>query len=316
MRSRANRTTWVLAALGIMAIASRNVQWRDVAASLERSDPTWLAICIALVVVDRGLMAWRCVALLRVIESAPPLSLSRVLRLFFISSFVGTFLPGGIGGDAVRVIGLNRLGASTSVSVGAVSVDRLFGTVSILLMAVFGIGIAGTLVEPQFFRWAILIAAVGVLGTLALLKNTDSLASIVRWTGAGRAPTMERLAQRFLDALRLYRPHNALLTRVLLASMIVQALRSAQAWSLGLSIGLTIDGVWYFALIPLASLAFMLPASVSGLGAGTASFLPLFGRAGVTDADAVSLSLLFWFLGVLGSLPGGLLLLTRGRSTP
>ena len=103
---------------------------------------------------------------------------------------------------------------------------------------------------------------------------------------------------------------------MLAASAAVQALRSAQAWCLGLAIGLPISGVWYFALIPFVVLAFLLPFSIGGVGAGTASFVPLFAYAGLTREDAVALSLLFAFLGVVGNLPGGLLMVVSPGSDP
>jgi glycosyltransferase 2 family protein len=276
---------------------------------MARGSWRWFAICFVLVVIDRVLMAWRWVALLRAAEGLPRVPLRQLIRLFFVSTFVGTFLPGSIGGDAVRAVGLSRLGASTSAAVGSVAVDRVLGTVSVLLMAVVGATLAGSLLDERWLKLAILVSAIGVAGTLLLLFDSRLLAGLVRWAGGGRFPTLERWAQSFLSAIRQYGEHRGVLVGVLVASVAVQALRSAQAWCLGLAIGLTISGVWYFALIPFAVLAFLLPASVGGFGAGTASFVPLFALAGLTNADAVALSFLFAFLGVVGNLPGGVLML-------
>ena len=74
-------------------------------------------------------------------------------------------------------------------------------------------------------------------------------------------------------------------------------------------------GGWYFALIPFGVLAFLLPLSVSGLGAGVASFVPLFALAGLPREEAFALGLLFWFLGVLGNLPGGILMVLGSNSS-
>ena len=60
---------------------------------------------------------------------------------------------------------------------------------------------------------------------------------------------------------------------------------------------------WYFALIPFGVLAFLLPLSVSGLGAGVASFVPLFALAGLPRE------------GVLGNLPGGILMVLGSNSS-
>jgi len=179
----------------------------------------------------------------------------------------------------------------------------------VLLMAAGGLILVGRLIDGRLLALSVVIAIIGVAGTLLLLFDSSILTGLVRWAGEGRFPTLERLAQKCLTAIRQYGDHRGVLVGVLLASIGVQALRSAQAWCLGLAIGLTVSGVWYFALIPFGVLAFLLPFSVSGLGAGTASFVPLFALVGVPAADAVALSLLFWFLGVVGNLPGGILMI-------
>ena len=299
----------VLLAVVLMWLATRGVEWDDVFAAMARRSWRWFALCFLLVVIDRMLMAWRWIVLLRAVEQPPHVPLHQIIRLFFVSTFVGTFTPGSIGGDAMRVMSLARLGASTSAAVGSVAVDRMLGTVSVLLMAVVGATLAGSKIDAFWLRFALLVSTIGVTGTLLLLFDSRVLAGLVRWAGGGRFPTVERWAQKFLAAIRQYGDHRGVLVGVLAASVAVQALRSAQAWCLGLAIGLAISGVWYFALIPFVVLAFLLPASIAGLGAGTASFVPLFAYARLTNEDAVALSLLFAFLGVVGNLPGGVLML-------
>ena len=54
------------------------------------------------------------------------------------------------------------------------------------------------------------------------------------------------------------------------------------------------------------------PITISGLGTSQLMFELFFGRVGVPAAQAVALSILFLALGVLGSLPGGILYLIGG----
>src|SRR5687768_9369172 len=163
------RAARVVIALALMWLATRGVAWSDVFAAMARGSLPWFAICLALVVIDRVLMAWRWVALLRTVEPPPHVPLHQLIRLFFVSTFVGTFLPGGIGGDAVRIVSLTRLGASTSAAVGSVAVDRLLGTMSVLLMAVVGVALAGGQLDDRWLRFALLVSAIGVTGTVLLL---------------------------------------------------------------------------------------------------------------------------------------------------
>lgn len=305
----------LLIAGGLIWLTTRSVIWAEVWTALDRIALPWFGLCLGLVVCDRTLMAWRWIALLRAVEPEPHVPLWPLVRVFFVSTFVSAFLPGtgSLGGDAVRAVSLSRRGIAVPQAVGSVAVDRLLGTVSVLLMAVAGLVIAGRLIDSRWLVWASLAAIVGVSGSVLLLFDSRALVMLVRWAGAAHFPTVERLSQKFLLAIRQYGAHRRVLATVLAASVGVQILRSAQAWCLGLALGLSIAGVWYFALIPFAVIAFLLPASVSGLGAGTASFVPLFALAEVPAADAVALSLLFWLLGMLGNLPGGILVAAGER---
>ena len=60
------------------------------------------------------------------------------MRMFFVSTFVGTFLPASVGGDAVRAYGLSKEGVGGVDAVASVLMDRLLGVVSILLVAIAG----------------------------------------------------------------------------------------------------------------------------------------------------------------------------------
>ncbi len=53
------------------------------------------------------------------------------------------------------------------------------------------------------------------------------------------------------------------------------------------------------------------PITISGLGTSQLMFELFFGRVGVPAPQAVALSILFLALGVLGTLPGGVLYLIR-----
>src|SRR5215212_7483158 len=70
--------------------AARDADWRPI------------AFAILLVLVDRALMAYRWIVLLRLVNRGAPPPLRDLVRIFFVSTFVGTFLPASVGGDAVR----------------------------------------------------------------------------------------------------------------------------------------------------------------------------------------------------------------------
>ena len=94
---------------------------------------------------------------------------------------------------------------------------------------------------------------------------------------------------------------------MLVASVFVQALRVLQAWCLGMALGLTVGMAWYFAFVPVIVFVMMMPISVAGIGTSQAAFVFFFTRVGMSQPDALALSILFLALAIVGNLPGGLL---------
>jgi hypothetical protein len=274
----------------------------------------WIGAAILLVLVDRALMAYRWMALLAPLSSATRPPFASVLRIFFVSSFVGSFLP-GVGGDAVRTWSLARDGVPGSQSLASVLLDRLLGVISIVLAALAGLALAPDLLSDGLVQWTLAVAGLGSAVGLAFVFSAslhEALQPLVARLPDGRP---RAVAGRILAALRAYDAHRGTLGLVLAASLGVQALRILQAWMLGLSLQIAAPLAAYFAFIPIILLVMQVPITVSGLGTSQVGFELLFPRVGVDPAGAIALSLLFVGLGVVGNLPGGLLYLT-GRGAP
>src|SRR5262249_4028455 len=115
---------------------------RDVLAAMAGADWRPVAIPVALVLVHRTLLACRWLRLLCIIDRADRPPLAETMRIFFVSTFVGTFLPASIGADAVRAYGMTRLNVRGRDAVASVFMDRMLGVASILVMAAVGLTLA------------------------------------------------------------------------------------------------------------------------------------------------------------------------------
>ena len=83
-------------------------------------------------------MVWRWIILLRARGAA--VTTKSATWIYLVSSFVGGFLPAGVGADAARAYTLSQRTARGSEAVASVAVDRLFGLLSIVIMGVVGCG--------------------------------------------------------------------------------------------------------------------------------------------------------------------------------
>ena len=73
----------------------------DVVRAAAGADPRWLGAAVASVLIDRTLMALRWIDLLVALTPGSRPRFARVLRIFFVSSFVSNFVP-GVAADMYR----------------------------------------------------------------------------------------------------------------------------------------------------------------------------------------------------------------------
>jgi glycosyltransferase 2 family protein len=287
----------------------------DIARVAAGASLPWIGWACALVVVDRTLMACRWLLLLRPVTAAAPPPMGAVLRVFFVSTFVGSFLPASVGGDAVRAYSVRRHAVPGASAVASVVMDRVLGAVSTILLGVTSLVLSRTPVPAGVVA---ILAAGAVASAVLALVIFDDRAAALAGRGVSTLPgaPVRRFVQALVDAVRAYRHHHGTLATVTLASVGVQVLRVLQAWCLGRGLGLDVGLATYFLAIPAILLIMLLPITVNGLGTSQAAFLWLFGAAGVSLPRAFALSILFVALGVVGNLPGGLLYAFGGGPAP
>jgi glycosyltransferase 2 family protein len=309
-----------VARLAVAVTLTAVIIWRNnpgaILASATRTDLRWIFAAVLLVLLDRSLMAYRWVVLLRVADAGERVPLAAILRVFFVSTFVGTFLPASIGADAVRAYSLSRTHVGAAPALASVLMDRLLGVVSLLIVSVAGLAVAADLFEETVLLVAIGVVAAACLAGLALVYS-EAWASwisgrLARMPGAN----VRRLGAELVTAVRAYSTRHSAIGNVLAGSIAVQALRILQAFALGRSIGIEAPLSAYVAFVPIILLIMLLPISIYGLGTSQLAFAAFFSRVGVPSGDAIALSLLFLALGILGNLPGAILYVAGSRRVP
>jgi uncharacterized protein (TIRG00374 family) len=265
-----------------------------------------LVAVLALVGVDRAIMIYRWVLLLR--ASGVPVSTARAADIFLVSAFVGSFLPAGVGADAARAYSLRRH-ADGGEALASVVVDRLLGTLSLGLMGVVGL-IAWTTAASNDWR---IFLAIGVLAALSV--GAFWADRVVRAVLADRdhAGPIGRRVLRLADAVSRYRGRGGTLAHVFVWSVAIHVLRIVQAYLLGLGLGLMVPFSYYLLFMPLGLLMLLLPISVSGFGLPQGVFVWLLRPVGVPDAASFALSTLIVVTGLAGNVPGLLLWLRKDR---
>jgi len=284
------------------------VYWADPSQILDAAaamDWRWLGAALLLVLVDRTLMAMRWIDLLVALAPGTRPPLPAVLRVFFVSSFVSNFIP-SVGADLYRAYALSRHDVHLAESTASVLMDRALGVLSVVLVAAVALPYAT--VQGRGELLALLGVMAAVCGVAAAVIFSERAAGAVR--AAARVipiKVLHRVTAALTDAVRAYAAHHGAIGRVLALSVLVQVFRVLQAWCLGRGLGIDLPLGIYFAFIPLIVFIMQVPITPNGLGTTQLAFERFFVPQGAPPPNVVALSFLFLALGILGSLPGGVL---------
>jgi hypothetical protein len=273
----------------ILAYLATRIDMAEAARATAAISRPHLVLVLLMIGLDRAVMILRWVLLLR--ASGNAISTADATRLFLVSSFVGSFLPAGVGGDAARAYGLARENTTGSEALASVAVDRLLGVGSLVLMAIIGV-IAWA---PQGRTdWRIgaaivtaLVACVGVFWANEWM----------RWIIPARrhGSFFTRRVLQLTDAVGRYRDRRGVL---------VQVLRITQAYVLALGLGMSVPFTYFLLFMPLGLLMLLLPISISGFGLPQGVIVWLLRPMGVPDSQSFALSTLIILTGLAGNLPG------------
>jgi len=232
-----------------------------------------------------------------------------------VSSFVSNFVP-SVGADLYRAHALSRYDVHFAESTASVLMDRALGVLSVVLVAAAALPFA-----PSIAGLSSMIATVAVLFVVCAIaaavvfseRAAELVRAAARWIPIG---LLHRVTDALTDAVRRYADHHGELLRVLVLSIVVQVIRVLQAWCLGVALGLHLPVWTYFVFIPIIVFIMQIPVSINGIGTTQAAFAWAFVPQGGPKAGVFALSVLFLALGILGTLPGGLLYAIDIRKGP
>lgn len=224
----------------------------------------------------------------------------KLFALYMIGSFFSSFLPGLVGGDAVRAYYLNKDARDLSATLGAVFLDRYIGFVSLMLIGMLAFPFSLPSFGDSPYRW--LMPAVFLAFALGSV--------LFFWLRIGRR---FGVIARFYEYFGFISGRKGTIAAALLISGGIQLLNFLSVLVIALRMGADVSLLELSVFLPLVIAISSMPISISGIGVREGSFVILLGMIGVSPEVATSLSLA-WFLSVLmGGLPGLGFYILHGR---
>jgi uncharacterized membrane protein YbhN (UPF0104 family) len=236
------------------------------------------------------------------------LSIAKVWRIAIEAQAGGIVLPGGLGGDALRITGIlaqpTRPGearAPASIVFASVLLDRAVGVAFIAgVAALLGVWSGGVQAGPL----VALLAAIplGVLLGLLLLRRAPS-----RWVGLASKGRVGQLVGPMLAYVRDPRAPGAI-ARAAALSVVVAAIQFAVIRGLVFALGAEPSGEkWIYVGTAMAFIVSAIPALPGAWGTADATYVFFFAFGGIGSGVALATCLLFRLFWYITGVAGGIL---------
>jgi uncharacterized protein (TIRG00374 family) len=270
-----------------------------------------LALAIPLACLDRFLNAYRWNILVNTKNLG--ISFSEIAKIYFKSVFVGLIIPSSIGGELLKGYGLYKATSKGVDSVSSVIVERIFGFIALLSVCLGGFFIFRSVfkaIPNAVLIWSFCVAALAL--TLFVVFLGYFCFPFFSRMSLDKGGKIGLIINRVWTSFYDYRKDKSKLCNVLFLSFLVQFVRVVFIWSLGLSLGVKSEFLYYTVFIPLAQLGSMMPLSIAGLGIEEGAFIYFFSLVGENSATILGMGILSRILNICSVLPGGWLFLREG----
>jgi len=281
--------------------------------SLASVKPYLIAAGLAGILIDSLLMAYRWGAILWI--QAPDISFTKLLRFYFLSGFLGNFIP--LSNDVIKVYCSARYTADTKGAFSSVVLDRMIGMLSlgiialIALVALQGVAIAQVRTTVFFFIIAFAVLSMGlplILQTGFMIRSIRRVLSWLRW-----GPTMKVGA--LYENLLVYQNQRGVMARVLVVSFANHVVSILVYYAIALSFPGKVAIGYFFLLIPIAYVLATVPVTVGGMGVLEGSIVYLFSSVGMPVETCVSMVVCQRVMRMAASLPGGVIYVLNGMGS-
>ncbi|HEY3822218.1 MAG TPA: lysylphosphatidylglycerol synthase transmembrane domain-containing protein [Polyangiaceae bacterium] len=283
------------------------------ASTLSHARPGVLAALLALYAF--GLLLWAARWRTLLAFAGVDMSVLQVWRVSTEAQAGGILLPGGIGGDALRIASVvarpTRAGerrAPAAIVVASVLLDRVIG-LSVIAIVAAGMGFAwGGLRDATL---GFVLAAIPVAALLGLVVLRRAPVHRVRWLVEGR---LGKLVSPMLEYVRDPRAPGAI-ARAAALSLFVAAIQFAVIRGLVFALGAEPTAEkWVYVGSAMVFIVAAIPALPGGWGTADAAWVFFLGLAGLPPGSALAVGLLFRLFWYLSGIVGAALYVSRPRA--
>lgn len=251
------------------------------------------------------------------VASGNKIQYRKVISAYYLGLFCNNFLPTAIGGDVVRIVKLRSLGLDTNQLVFSTLIDRIIGLLAVIIMGIIGLNFSTSIHESIGNRSVTIVNSVsGFLFFISLLalnaRIRDTVLRVIlskvrHWSKINNFLTY---SHQNIEKLK----RSKVIAKTILLSLVSQLLIVLTYYFIAKSLNIDLALNDFVLIVPIVAVFTSLPISVGGMGVREGIMVFLLGAIGVSTANAVSISLLYFAMLITITLPGGIFLLPGKRN--
>jgi uncharacterized protein (TIRG00374 family) len=288
---------WLRIALSIALVVvlfTYVVDGHEVLRVLHRFETKYLVLALIVVTLDRVLMTYKWILLLR--AQGYRLPLLQGVMIYCTSMVWGLALPATVGADAIRAVMVTKRGFNGTDVVTSIVIERMVGFVLALALGLVSISILRMLgVLDARFDSALYLGIAMLVGVTALLVaalNERLVGKIVaRLPRAIRDSKIMSYLDRFAAAYRSLGGARSTIAQFSALTVLEQLFSVILPWTLAKGLGVDVDLLLMLGVLPISTLISRLPISFDGLGVYEAVFVGLLVLAGIDAAAALAMAI-------------------------
>lgn len=284
----------IVVTLLILGLIFRSVELDRVLDHVKEIVPRLLVLGIIFQLLSTTLAAYRWFLVMKPLGYGHEFGF--YLRSYFKGAFFNQGLPTSIGGDAIRVVDVARMGCRKRDAFYGVFIDRVLGLVGLLILNLAANALNPDLLPRGMFLTINLLVASGILGFVVLLflRHLDWLK---RWRITRLFHTISQQLSQVLVAPRDYAIQLGL-------SVAVHFLSLLAIFLVGRSVEMPFDLLTFLIIVPPVLLLTLIPLSLAGWGIREGAMIGLFTLIGADKVNVLTMSILYGLVLVIASLPG------------
>jgi uncharacterized protein (TIRG00374 family) len=270
------------------------VDGHEVLRVLHRFETKYLVLALIVVTLDRVLMTYKWILLLR--AQGYRLPLLQGVMIYCTSMVWGLALPATVGADAIRAVMVTKRGFNGTDVVTSIVIERMVGFVLALALGLVSLAVLrGLGVLDARFDIALYLGVAMLIGVTALMISAlnQTLVSevVAQLPRAVRDSKIMSYLDRFAAAYRSLGGARSTIAQFSALTVLEQLFSVILPWTLAKGLGVDVDLLLMLGVLPISTLISRLPISFDGLGVYEAVFVGLLVLAGIDAAAALAMAI-------------------------